>query len=392
VSVQSLVAADVLAAVVRSHQRTVVLTARGDLVADDQITYENNGIDYLFYAPEARPIYLATDGTSERIMRRDGRIDEILIPLRTGSHSAHVQSLAAAQTGIFGGRLTIPMPNYPLAASGVDLTIGLPRNVHPVVALGGDHTEWYMANRSDVLAILFACAAAMLAFRSRTKRVLGAIALSGAWFVSPTLFVIALASLAATGAIWLASRFVKRAQLVPTGFAIAGFTTMVTFVVVAAMHVTGDAEPHSDVSLRTPINEISSDGRSTQQGWANGNVRRGLDRAEGGDSIGNYAGQGAVAGTIVGVTPVALSLPSSARAVHVRRELVTRQRPLRPVIYYVTDNALIPLLLAWLLCGAALVYLHRRDIARLRAYVRERMTKRPEVPSENEAMEPQGAG
>ncbi|HEX7603470.1 MAG TPA: hypothetical protein VF316_17745, partial [Polyangiaceae bacterium] len=57
VTVQALATMDVLSAVVRSHERTVVLTAGGELVAQDSYAYENTGIDYLRMTPDGKPIY-----------------------------------------------------------------------------------------------------------------------------------------------------------------------------------------------------------------------------------------------------------------------------------------------------------------------------------------------
>ena len=79
---------------VREHQRTLVLTARGDLVADDALSYENDGIDWLAWPPTGRAVFLATDGKAERVMRAADGAGEVLVPLRVGSHSLHVQSMS----------------------------------------------------------------------------------------------------------------------------------------------------------------------------------------------------------------------------------------------------------------------------------------------------------
>ncbi len=75
VTVQTLQSLDVLAATVRSHSRTLVLTSAGDLVSQDVLSYDNNGLDYLYFTPDGKPLYLATDGASERVMHKDGSDD-----------------------------------------------------------------------------------------------------------------------------------------------------------------------------------------------------------------------------------------------------------------------------------------------------------------------------
>jgi hypothetical protein len=112
VKADALVATEVLAAVVRSHERTLVLTPRGDLVADDVLAYENDGIDWLAWPPNGTAVYLATDGKAERVMRASDGARDVLVPLRVGSHSVHLQSMATASLGSLGGWLSIPTPTH----------------------------------------------------------------------------------------------------------------------------------------------------------------------------------------------------------------------------------------------------------------------------------------
>lgn len=137
VSAQPLVATEALAAVVREHQRTLVLTARGDLVADDILSYENEGIDWLAWPPTGRAVFLATDGKAERVMRAADGAGEVLVPLRVGSHEVHLQSMSNASIGDFAGFMTVPTPTHALATSRATLNLGLPAAVHPIAVLGG---------------------------------------------------------------------------------------------------------------------------------------------------------------------------------------------------------------------------------------------------------------
>lgn len=63
------------------------------------------GIDYLLYAPDGRPVYLATDGKAERIMHQGKEGNDVLVPLRAGCHSVRVQALAEAPIKAFGGSI-----------------------------------------------------------------------------------------------------------------------------------------------------------------------------------------------------------------------------------------------------------------------------------------------
>ena len=162
IAAQALVATEALAAVVREHDRTLVLTARGDLVADDTLSYENDGIDWLTWPPTGRAVFLATDGKAERVMRAADGAGEVLVPLRVGSHSVHLQSMDMESLGLFGGSMTVPTPTHALATSRATLTLGLPGRVHPIAVLGGDR-PWLAFGAEDALALAASVVIALLA-------------------------------------------------------------------------------------------------------------------------------------------------------------------------------------------------------------------------------------
>jgi hypothetical protein len=76
-----------------------------------------------------------------------------------------------------------------------------------------------------------------------------------------------------------------------------------------------------------------------------------------------------------GVTPVALSLPTYARSLHVSRELVTRDRLFRPVLVYVTDLALAPLLALWLAGALVVAAAHRGPLSALYRRAAEQLAR-----------------
>jgi hypothetical protein len=365
VAVQALASTEVLAAVVRQHRRTAVVTRRGDLVSDDTLEYENNGIDFLAYAPGGRPIFLSTDDKAERIMRQDKGGDEVLVPLRTGSHRVRVQALSEVALGRLGGWVELPMPGYALTASGLELTVGFPVHAVPLAATGGDRVH-AAVGVGDAVALALAAATAWIAFRGRRRRLLGAIALGGAWLVSGPLFVAALCAFGVAGLVWLASRFYSGPKLVAVvGVAVAagGLAAIVLLAAAATMRAGGPSS--GSPSYRAEERAASAAGPSAD-----------VDARD--KTAGVGAGEKTVGGGLLhGVTPVALGLPTYEHSVHLRRELVTRERPFRPRLLYVTAWVLWPLGIGWLGCVAALVWAHRDGLKRLRDRVRERLDRKP---------------
>ncbi|WP_437275503.1 hypothetical protein WME90_30200 [Sorangium sp. So ce375] len=372
VAVEPLAGVEVLAAVVRSHRRTLVLTERGDLVADDALTYENNGIDYLTYAPGARPIYLATDGKAQRIMHQGKAAEEVLVPLQTGSHAIQVQSLAQAAVHSLGGSLELPMPSYPLTASEVALTVGLPERVVPLALLGGDRPVWF-ADAGDAFAVAIGFVAAWIAVRPggatsrgrvRALRALGGVLMAGLWFLAPATFVALVVGIATAVAAWLAGRLLGgrgRAAAMVVLLGMGGMALLVGLFAVSAGRYKAErwnATSYSDAPASAP-----------------GVARRAKDDdlAKGGGSA--LAPGGAV---LEGVTPVALSLPDYERAVQARRELVTRERAFRPVLVYTTLSALVPLVLLWLAGATVLLAAHRAPLTELYRRAAARLARRPD--------------
>lgn len=381
VRVQTLVSMEALAAVVHAHDRRVVLTRRADLVADDSLSYENNGVDYLPLSPDGRPVFLSTDGTAERIMHRAQNAREIQVPLRTGRHVARVQSISRTGIGLLGGRMEIPTPEQPLTASHVSLTLGLPRHVIPLAFFGGDHPVWAF-DGTDLAAFVAAVLAAWIAFRTRLRRVLGAASLAGLWLVSPALFVVGLVVAAVAALFWLLGRLFRGNALLGARFA-AGI--MSVFLSLCAMAVTASMRSRpSDVQV-TGLEASDEEGRMGNRNNEGGSGRyatRGPSSIVNPQQIGNLFGgnDNNGAALMAGVTPVAVTLPGYDHSVCARRELVTPQRPFRPVLYYITGWALLPVGLLWLLCIALLARSHRAELTAWVEQLRERIARGPESP------------
>jgi len=377
VTVQTLESVDVLAATVRSHSRLLVLTSSGDLVAQDTLGYDNNGLDYLYFTPNGKPLYLATDNVSERVMHKDGS-DELMIPMQLGAHTLTVQSLSERPIGSLFGRVVLPASRVPLATTSEDVTLGLPASLHPVLVTGGDHTKGPFS-RSDGVALALSALAAALALSGWKKRALGAATLFGLWVVAKPLFVVALAGGVVSLAWPVFARLGKSARratlaLAALGVVVIGVPALVTTASKSEVAVAGaravDAEQKNEPT--TPeMHESALDQR------ANAHVTN--VAADGrGDVTMTLAGQFGHAGMLDGVRPVALTMPGYAHAAVVSRQLVTPSRGFEPVVYYVTDSGLALIALAWLACAAGLAWLSRERLRALRDAARDALAPKEE--------------
>jgi len=360
-TVQTLSASDALAAVVREHTRTLVLTARGDWVVDEQLVYENNGVDHLMFKPAGRPIFLATDGVGERLLHKDGALSEVVVGLRKGTHTARLQSLSQTKVGPFFGALTVPVPEHALTASRATMHLGLPRDVHPIAVLGGDRPVW-LIGFEELAGIAVSLLAAWFLATSRRDRALVTIGLAGLWLVVPPVFVATVVSLLAFAGFRIGARVfapgswkVLRVAMVPAAL------VLVVFLAMASVGRKADAPRFANTDttkLETANIPASAD------------VSYKVKAGEVDGKFGNWEGQLATAGILPGVTPVALPLPSAERWVDSSRELVTCERPFAPRLIYVTTLGLLPFVAGWAAAILALAWLHRAALVSLRDRIR----------------------
>jgi hypothetical protein len=389
VSVQSLVASEVLAAVVRSHDRTLVLTGRGDVVADDTLAYENNGIDWLSLPPTGRAVFLATDGRAERVMRTsDDPGADVLVPLRVGSHVARTQSVSTASLAALGGALSVPVPPIALTTSRASVTVGLPSGVHPVAVLGGDE-PWLALHAMDGVALAVSIAIAVAGLRGRGRRVLGAVALGGLWLISPLAWKALVVAGVVTLAAWLAAR------LLPRGLRIAAWSAAAAGALVlgvlgsrSAPEAGGWMQEDQDHRIGVRATPAPMDlpeppaappaviAPSQAAGKEESKDEQAIVTEAITGELEGYHARLALGGVAQGVAPVALTLPAYARSVVASRELVTRERPFSATVVYVTSAGLAPLVAAWIACLALLAWAQRTVLARTVRGVRERLARR----------------
>jgi hypothetical protein len=382
IAAQALVATEALAAVIREHDRTLVLTARGDLVADDVLTYENDGIDWLTWPPTGRAVFLATDGRAERVMRAADGAGEVLVPLRVGSHSVHLQSMDNEYLGMLGGAMTVPTPTHALATSRATLTLGLPGRVHPIAVLGGDR-PWLAFGAEDALALAASVVIALLALRGRLRRTLGAVALGGLWLLSTGAWALLVGAGVVTVAAWASSRLLPRGPRLAAWAAIG----VAAFAVgVASMGRHSPARPASLVTTET-VAALGGELKDRQLDKSRQQMDQDTTIAQAAQDLapkkegwfGEINARVAIDGGIVqGVAPVALPLPAYERSIVITRELVTRDRPLTLHLVYLTTAGLAPLVGLWLICLAWLLRLYSVEVVRLARVLRERLARRPE--------------
>lgn len=381
-TVQTLSATDALAAVVRSHARTAVLTARGEWVFDERLQYENNGVDHLMFAPAGRPIFLATDGAGERLMHKDGDLSKVLISLRKGTHEAHLQSLAETRLTPLFGVLSVPAPDHPLTASRAAITVGLPQGVIPLAVLGGDRIVW-LVGLEQLAGVLVAAFVAWLVMSTARDRLLLGVGLAGLWLLSQPAFIATIGALLGYAALRIAARvlsgrsrsFVRIA--IVAGAVLGVFITLVTLVTMSGRERALAPSPDRTTADYRPVDLPKSEPTPNVDLLTKGPSDQLKAPADESGKLGNYPAQLAAAGILPGVTPVALPLPSADRWVSASRELVTHDRPFAPRVVYVTMNGLLPLVAAWALSLLALAWLHRAQLIALRDRARALLAAPP---------------
>jgi hypothetical protein len=352
VSVQSLASLEALAVVMSFQSRMIIWTKEGDLVAEDRIDYENNGIDYLAFDASGKPVYFEVDGEPHKILSDDDKKkSRMLIPLRKGDHSVRVQSLGKSDPSLFVGSLTVPVPRHDLTASRTSVTLGLPAGIIPLWFSGGEGIRSPI-KIIDVVFVVIAFFMALIFFRGRNLRAAGFVGLVGFYFLVPYLFVVFVllsVGVALVTLIWRRLRDWKRV-LAFAGLAVA---LLVAGIVTLALMATLS---YKEAPLSQEVYHVSDKLARYEVGsgadWSEGEMgQRSLEvqqKVVDQKFLGNVAYGGGAA--VQGVTPVALPLPSYERAVSVSRELVTKDRPLEPTLIYVTRTALWPLLVIWILC------------------------------------------
>jgi hypothetical protein len=364
---------DVLAAVVDSHERVLLLTAQGDMVMNDLLQVDDSALDVVRIDTHARPIFLAVDGVAERILQEaePSSSDTVAVPLRAGRHWVRLQSVGSAPIGWPFGRLRIPMPEHALTTGEARVTVCLPEGVQPIATTGGDHPVWLAGDARDALALGFSSVVAWLAFGRRRTRVAAAAIGFGLWWLAQPLFIAAAIALAGFAAArWVALQWTgwsRRAGLLGVAIALAGMSV----VAVRAAR----SEPDHVVKVSCDSDSVAPDQLYMTQKLMNAASERTSEahyaRAAASEAR-SFGTIGLLGGASLerGVTPVELPLPSAARSVAIERQLVTKDRPFVPTVWYVTSAVGWMLRVAWIAALAWMLWCHRATLARWRRAIR----------------------
>jgi hypothetical protein len=347
VDARSLVRGEVLAAVARVESRFVSVTSTGEVIGDETVSYDNNGLDHLTFTPAGQPMYLSTDGQPGRILHTQQGSPEVLIPLGIGGHRLRMQTLSQTRLWPLAGAISVPMSDYPLTTSVAEVTVGLPASVYPIALFGGDAVRWVFA-RADWIAALLGIGFACFGFRTKKTRILGSVATVGLWLVSREAFVLAAAVLFLVGAVFLASRFLRGNMLLGASAAL-----FLLSMFGARWALNGDATDAPKRELFVQCPSIPQPESARPEGRPMGSID-----------------------TKAGVTPVSLSMPTSERYVQTSRQLVTSKRPFVPRLVYATPTFFMGLEAAWLGVVAMLAFAHKEGLAKLLARVKERLSRR----------------
>jgi hypothetical protein len=362
VAVMALAGVDVLAATVRSQSRLLVFGARGEVVAHDTFRYENNGVDDVPLVADGQPIYLGTDGRSQRLLSREGS-SELALPLEIGAHTMEMQTVREQPLGTFGGWTSLEAPTLPLSTTSATFTVAVPPEIHPAFVLGGDR-PWFGLGWGDAAAVGLSALASLALLRGTRRRLLGTVAASGLWFAWAPGFVVGAGAAALFGAGW-ALRHVwagRRRSVLVGALALGGATA-----VVAGLSTTNrSAEAPAVVAQSVAVDQTKSPA--------------GLLAAKDDGDAPAAAAPLVAAGMVHGIRPVALGLPSYARSVTVGRDLVLRGHPFRISFFYLTDASLWLLFGLWAAATTGLAWLHRAELAALRKRLQERLAPDPAAP------------
>ena len=347
IDVRSLVRGDVLAAVARSHHRFVTITGSGELVSDEKLQLDNNGLDHLMVSPAGKAMYLSLGGKPHHILHLEPGAPEILVPLQTGTQVARIQSRSDVRVFPLLGVLSVPGASYPLTTGASETTIGLPADVHPIALTGGDRMRTSFS-RGDAVAAILGVVFGCFAFRTRKTRALGALALAGLWFVSKEGYFVAAGLSFVLGALFLASRFVRGTRLLVAG----GGIVVVALVCGRLALAEAGVAPEQEMLAEKPFVEADSVYTPPERG---------------------------------DVTPVSLALPTAEKYVKTTRQLVSKDRPFVPRVFYVTSTAIGSLHVVWMLLVGLLAWAHRDQLLELKRRIVLRLSRAPNAAAATEA-------
>lgn len=355
---------DALAVVVSSQTRQAAWTEKGQLIAWDDLRYENNGVEYLALDCAGKPLYVETDNTAQKILSAGTKAgkEAVMLPLQKGRHNSRIQSISSHKPGLLWGLLKPPNATHPLTISRGYYQLSLPERIIPVWFTGSGFQV--VTGPGDLLAALATILLALLFFNGLFRRSAAIVLLAGVYIMAPVLFFAILLTVAGLGLYrvfraWLLRTKIKKLWLVIGG---AGLAAALLFMVWMGMPGAflqngGYMEYSKQAPPTAPPDVMQKNDNERSAYKVEGDVEAAPIEAPKEIEEQNVQQQQeldevyfkAEKNMSRGIIPVALPMPGdSVRTLNASVELVTPDQPFSPTLFYVTRTAMIPLLALWL--------------------------------------------
>jgi hypothetical protein len=388
------VAREALSVVISKHSRLAVWTSDGDLVFQDQIDYQNNGLDFVSLKSGGKNLYLDIDAEPQKILGQDAINDEIMLPMQKGRHKVRLQGITTAKKGFLFGLLPLPFPDYPLTISQAVIEVDTPAGINPLWLFGG---EGYANNiaLSWVINLLLSLLISTILFKKLNIRIAATIFLFGLFLFSLGLYILVLIIFVLTFLfIFISHRYQSFKRWLVFGSSIVGILIfgMILLSFLAGLQDYSRQAPSSGMqwdlvemwhsgndapslllelmAKKVPQNPLQNEAIQNQQEMEQ---RRSDSQTEG------YAETRQVAKTLLrkqskilveknmieGMKPVPIPLPlnrDNLSRFWVQRTMVRPERPFTPKLLYMTATAYSLLLLIWLSCLAFIGWDNRQRL------------------------------
>ncbi|MCP4156741.1 MAG: hypothetical protein GY757_54005, partial [bacterium] len=177
-----------------SQFRKVIWTANDELITEDRVSYENNGLDYIPFDCKGKPVYFEVDEKAKTLLSENhsqkgsaDQKDRLLVPLEKGEHSFRVQGVSQLSPSLLGGFLRVPVAEHELTAGRSSVRVGVPAGIYPIWLFGGERVDDLVSVR-DVFFIGLTLLCVLIFLKGTGKRLVGFICLVGTYIMFPMLY------------------------------------------------------------------------------------------------------------------------------------------------------------------------------------------------------------
>lgn len=373
VRVNPLKALDAFAVGIASQFRKIIWTKGGEVVAEDRVSYNNNGLDYIPFDCKAKPLYFEVDGAAKTILSEESVPEsQILVPLKKGRHSFRVQSIFKAAPSFFGGFLQVPTASHDLMVSRSSVRLGVPSGIFPLWLSGGERLK-PLLDPKDFLFIGLSLLFALVLFKGVRVRIAGFVSFAGFYILFPGVSLF-LAAAAFVGFLFVLTKRTQKgskrwAVFVILCLGVVGvYLLSISYFKYAKYYHSIFSPVAAGIAYMGEPFDLPEDEKFE--------MRYGTpDRFDDFESQREDEKAGTEENVIRGVIPVPLALPGYVRSITVTKELVTAKKPLTPSLFYITTVTVIPLVLCWLLCWGYVGFYHRGKIIKGMESIRKSLNK-----------------